>query len=73
MVLDAEYIGNYIRDIRKSANKSQEAFAELLNVSTRTVSNIENGVVIPSLQTIANIADCFDCSVDSIIRKDRQL
>ena len=70
MVLDAEIIGKNIRKIRKSANKSQEAFAEKLEVSTRTVSNIENGVVVPSLQTVANISENFNCSVDSIIRKD---
>ena len=70
MVLDAEIIGKNIRKIRKSANKTQEAFADKLEVSTRTVSNIENGVVVPSLQTVANISENFNCSVDSIIRKD---
>ena len=71
MILDAEFIGNNIRDIRKAANKSQEMFAEQIETSTRPVSNIENGVVIPSLQTIANISECFNRSVDSIIRKEK--
>ena len=69
MVLDAEIIGKNIRKIRKSANESQETFAEKLEVSTRSVSNIENGAVVPSLQTVANISENFNCSVDSIIRK----
>ena len=71
MILDAEFIGNNIRDIRKAANKSQEKFAEQIETSTRTVSNIENGTVIPSLRTIANISECFNRSVDSIIRKEK--
>ena len=70
MLLDAEIIGKNIREIRKFANKSQEAFAEKLEVSTRTVSNIENGIVVPSLQTVANISESFNCSIDYIIRKD---
>ena len=70
MILDAEFIGVNVRNIRKSANQSQETFAEIVDVSTHTVSNIENGVVVPSLQTIVNIAERFNCSVDSIIRKD---
>ena len=36
MILDAEFIGNNIRDIRKAANKSQEMFAEQIETSTRT-------------------------------------
>ena len=71
MILDAEFIGNNIREIRKAANKSQEMFAEQIETSTRTVSNIENGTVIPSLQTIANISERFNRSVDSIIRKEK--
>ena len=70
MVLDAVFIGNNIRNIRKSANKSQESFAEQIDTTPRTVSNIENGVVLPSLQTIANISECFNLSIDSIIRKE---
>lgn len=69
MVLDAEIIGKNIWKIRKSANESQETFAAKLEVSTRSVSNIENGAVVPSLQTVANISENFNCSVDSIIRK----
>lgn len=55
MILDAELIGKNIRNIRKSAKESQEAFAEKIDSTARTVSNIENGAVVPMLQTIANI------------------
>ena len=70
MILDAEFIGKNIRDIPKAAKKSQEAFAEEIDSTARTVSNIENGSVVPKLQTVANISERFNCSVDSIIRKE---
>lgn len=70
MILDAEFIGKNIRDIRKAAKKSQEAFAEEIDSTARTISNIENGSVVPMLQTIANISEKFNCSVDSIIKKE---
>ncbi len=70
MFLDARYIGNNIRSIRKNAKQSQETFAEVIETSSRTISNIENGIVIPSLQTVANIAEQFGCTVESIIKKE---
>lgn len=70
MILDAENIGKNIRQIRKTAKMSQEEFAEEINITARTVSNIENGVVIPTLQTVAKISENFNCSVDFIIRKE---
>ncbi len=70
MTLDAESIGKNIRNIRKAAKKSQEAFAEEIDSTARTVSNIENGAVVPMLQTIANISERFNCSVEHIIRKE---
>ena len=67
MALDTKLIGNNIRKIRKNAKKSQEAFAEKIEASVRTISNIENGTVLPSINTLYNIAQSFGCSVDSLI------
>lgn len=72
MILDAEHIGKNIRDIRKAAKESQEKFAEQIDTSARTVSNIENGDVVPSLQTVANISENYNRSIDSIILKDKK-
>ena len=70
MLLDVKMIGERIRTIRKEQNKSQEAFAEMIDTSTRTISNVENGAVVPSLQTVANIAEQCGCTIDSIVRRD---
>ena len=69
MSLDAEYIGRNIREIRKAAKKSQEAFAEDIEITARTVSNIETGSVVPKLQTVLRISERFNRTIDSIVKK----
>ncbi len=67
MELNAIAIGERIRGVRNSANYSQEKFAEIINTSTQTVSNIETGAVIPTIQTLVNIAERFDLSLDKLV------
>ena len=67
MLLDSKAIGIRIKRIRKSEGISQEQFAELIDTSTRTVSNIETGAVIPGIQTLANIAEKCNSSIDLIV------
>lgn len=70
MRLDSKAIGRQIRRRRKAENQSQELLAELADTSTRTISNIETGAVLPSLKTLANLAESFCCSIDELIRKE---
>ncbi len=65
--LNAAAIGERVREVRKKANYSQENFAEIINTSTQTVSNIESGSVIPTIQTLVNIAESFDLSLDKLV------
>ncbi len=65
--LDALEIGERIRKVRKSTHLSQEKFAEIIDSSTQTVSNIETGRVIPTTQTMANIAHTCGVSIDKIV------
>ncbi len=67
LVLDTVAMGERIRQIRKNANKTQQEFAEIIDTSVQTVSNAENGVVIPNIQTLVNIAEKFEFSLDMIV------
>ena len=67
MELDAKRIGKTVRELRKNNHKSQERFAELIEITPRTVYNIENGFVVPQLQTIVNIAAYCNCSIEDIL------
>ncbi len=61
-------MGNIIKQIRKSGqHNTQEKFAELIDTSVETVSNIERGLVLISTKTLASIAENCDTSADHIL------
>ena len=61
-------IGEIVRKLRKEKiHKTQEQFAELIDVSTDTVSNIERGIVMPNTKTLINIAEACNVSIDYIL------
>ena len=53
--LSPKLVGAKIKKWRLSANETQEEFAEHINRTVETVSNIERGLVLPSLETVVNI------------------
>ena len=65
--VDPERIGANVKKIRKLQCKTQEEFAELIDVDVKTVVNIEKGHVIPQIQTLSNIAQNSNKSIDEII------
>ena len=67
MTVDPVQIGSKVKVLRKLKKLTQEQLAESIGVSWRTISNLERGVVIPSLQVICDIAQCFDVSIDELL------
>lgn len=67
MIIKSLEIGLKIQALRKNANITQEKLAEKCNVSWRTISNLERGQVIPSLQLICDISEHFDVSIDKLL------
>ena len=67
-MFDTKRIGKIIKAIRKSSLfPTQELFAELIDTSPETVSNIERGTVILSTVTLFRIAQCCNVSIDYIL------
>nr|WP_026496573.1 helix-turn-helix transcriptional regulator [Butyrivibrio sp. WCD3002] len=54
--MDQEKIGAFLKELRKEKGITQEQFAEVLNVSGRTVSRWETGSNIPDLEVLHCIA-----------------
>ena len=67
-------IGKTIRRLRKERDVTQEDFAELLGVSSQSVSRWENGVCYPDMDLIPAIANYFGISTDELFgcRCDRE-
>ena len=55
-----------IKTLRKSWNLTQVQFAAKLNVKKQSVSNWENGNIMPSVQQLINIATIFSTSIDQL-------
>ena len=65
---DTKTIGKNIKQIRKSSQfNTQEKFAEFIDVSVETISNIERGIVLLKTSTLVSIAEKCNVSTDSIL------
>ena len=59
-------LGRRIAQLRKEKKLSQEAFAELTGISEKTISNIENGSVNPSVKILEIIAEHLNVNISSL-------
>ena len=67
---DVSNIGINVRKTRKHELKqTQEEFAEMIDMSKDTVSNIERGEVIPTMICIVKISNATNKPVDSFLVK----
>ena len=70
--MDQKKIGNFLKELRKEKNLTQEQFAEKLNVSGRTVSRWETGTNMPDISLLNEIAEFYDVSIPEIISGERK-
>lgn len=66
-------VGDEILKIRKANGMTQEEFSKLFNVTRQTVSNWENKKSYPDLQTLVDISDKFDISLDVLLKGDNEI
>ena len=69
--MDTIKIGNFLRELRKEKNLTQEQLADVFNVSARTVSRWETGSNMPDISIIVEIADYYDLDVREILNGER--
>ena len=56
-----------LKKLRKLNNYSQGDLAKKLKTTQQNISLYERGVVAPSIETLTQLADCFEVSVDYLI------
>ena len=59
--------GKRLRDLRKSNNMTQQELGTLVNVGKSTISQYENGINIPDIDTVTIFANFFCVSVDYLV------
>lgn len=64
-------IGASLKELRQSRKQSARSLAELSGISAAMVSRIENGLVSPSIDTLAALAEALEVPIVSLFREAR--
>ena len=70
--MDAIKIGEFLRELRKEKNLTQQELAEKFMVSNRTISRWETGTNMPDISLLVEIADFFEVDIREIIIGERK-
>lgn len=65
--------GHKLKNEREKKGWSQDELAEKIYVSRQSVSKWENNKNYPSIETIINLSDLFDITIDELLRSDDRL
>ena len=60
-------LGERMKHIRTKKGLSQEALADMTNISRVNISRIENGSRIPSIDALIDIANALEVSADDLL------
>ncbi|CAM4455202.1 helix-turn-helix domain-containing protein [Paenibacillus tarimensis] len=60
-------IGDRLRELRKARKMTQEQVAAYLNAAKSTISQYENNINEPDLETLVKLADWFGVTIDDLL------
>src|SRR5437879_9148883 len=60
-------VGRRVRDLRREQDYSYDAFVEETGLGRGYISELERGLVVPSLATLARLAAAFEMSVPELL------
>lgn len=60
-------LGHRIAEIRKNSKNTQEELADILGVTPKHVSHVENDTSSLSLNNLIKLCDYYKCSLDYIV------
>ena len=61
-------LGKRIQEIRKSRHLTQEKVAELIEIETGSLSNIENGKYYPTAENLEKILNVLNVTPEKLLR-----
>ena len=69
-MMNQNEIAEFLKNLRKSNNLTQRELAKKMNVTPQAVSRWENGNSIPDINTLKQIAELYEISVDEILKAE---
>lgn len=70
--MDQKKIGQFLKGLRKERGVTQGQLAEILGVSDRSISRWENGVTMPDLDLLIELARYHDVEIGEILNGERK-
>ena len=65
-MVDFVKLGEFLYNKRNSLGYTQETVAAIVDISDRTLRNIEYGLVVPDIETIMKLWDLYELSSDDL-------
>ena len=70
--MDQIKIGAFLKELRNQKGLTLEQFAEIINVSNRTISRWENGYHLPDLDVLLELAGYYGVDLQEILDGERK-
>ena len=70
--MDLVKTGEFLKELRKEKNITQEQLAEKMGVSRRTVSRWETGMNMPDMDILIDISDFYEVDLREILDGERK-
>ena len=70
--MDQQKIGTFLKQLRQERQLTQENLAETMCVTSRSVSRWENGVNLPDLPTLIQLADFYGVELCELLDGERK-
>jgi len=70
MTIRVSDLGQQIKSLRKLKGLRQDQLAEIASIDSKSLSRIERGVFLPSLDTVQKLADALGISVAEMFGDD---
>ena len=65
--MDAQKVGRRIQEVRKSRGLTQAELSQMVDLSTKYISNVECGFKTPKLNTFVSIANALQCDANQLL------
>ena len=65
--------GDRLKELRNNHTWTQQELGDRLGVSKQSVSNWENGNIMPSIDVLVRMSDLFQTSTDYILNRENDL
>ncbi len=67
MSVDAQKVGTRIQEARKARGLTQTELSQMVDLSTKYISNVECGFKTPKLNTFVSIANALQCDANLLL------